>query len=497
MTKIIIHAGLHALLICITLDSFSQKKKADVKDVVASAIMKSLDEKYAWYKEKALKIWEYAEPGFHETRSTALLQTTLQENEFTVQNNVAEMPTAFVATYGSGQPVIGLLAEFDALPGLSQKPVPVKEKDTLRQNGHGCGHHLFGVGSVAAAIELKEYLKNHKQSGTIKVYGTPAEEGGSGKVFMAREGLFEGTDIVMHWHPDNKNHANPYTSLANISVKFRFAGIAAHASRYPEKGRSALDAVEAMDFMANMMREHIPSDARMHYVITNGGSAPNVVPDFAEVYYYMRHNNREVLAGLFDRLVKIAEGAAIGTGTNMSYEITGAVYDLLPNDVLSRIMYNNLVKVGGVKYTPEEVLFAQKLQQSLFDSVKPDISGVYVIQPYKNTSEKTYSGGDASSGGSTDVGDVSWVVPTVGLRAAAWPAGISSHSWQSTACGGTDIGIKGMFIAAKTLALTGIDLLSHPDWVDNAKKEWQKARGENFKYVPLIGNRKPALNYRD
>ena len=451
--------------------------------------IKNLDSKYDDYKKQALQIWNFAEVGFKEVKSSALLQQTLKDNGFTVEAGVAGMPTAFVATYGEGKPIIGILAEFDALPGLSQNAKP--EKDPAGTSaGHGCGHHLFGVASAAAGIELKKYLQENKIKGTVKVYGTPAEEGGSGKVYMAREGLFKETDVVLHWHPDSKNSSNPYTSLANKTAKFRFKGISAHASGSPEKGRSALDAVEAMNFMANMMREHMPSDARMHYVITDGGKAPNVVPDYAEVYFYMRHPKRDILMELFDRLVKTAEAAALGTGTKMEYEVIGGVYEVLPVDALARVMHSNMVKVGGIKYTTEEISFGKKLQESFVGS-KPDINEAAKVEPYKVMDE------DNRSGGSTDVADVSWVVPTVGFRAATWIPGTPAHSWQAVACGGTDIGIKGMMVAAKTLSLTGIDLFTSQTLIDKAKEEWNKRRGTNFKYVPLIGNRKPALDYRD
>lgn len=472
--------------------SFAQKNKKPVavNDAQKQAAIKDLDSKYDYYKERAMQIWNYAEVGFQEVKSSALLQQTLRDNGFTVEAGVAGMPTAFVATYGSGKPVIGILAEFDALPGLSQQAIPEQKANNNLVAGHGCGHHLFGVGSAAAGIEMKQYLEKNKISGTVKVFGTPAEEGGSGKVYMVREGLFDGVDVVMHWHPDYKNEANPYTSLANKTAKFRFKGISAHASASPEKGRSALDAVEAMDYMANMMREHMPSDARMHYIITNGGKAPNVVPDFAEVYYYMRHPRRDVLMGLFDRLVKAAEGAATGTGTTMSYEIIGGVYEVLPNDALARAMHDNMDIVGGVTYTPEEISFGKKLQESFLTN-KIDINDAATVHPYKPMSDEN------RSGGSTDVADVSWAVPTVGLRAATWIPGTPAHSWQAVACGGTEIGTKGMMVAAKTLALTGIDLLTNKSLVDKATAEWKLARGADFKYVPLIGNRKPALDYRD
>ncbi len=484
-------AGFVTAGILFTSCSMAQKTtKQPNRDADKTQSIKNIDSRFSVYKDKALQIWNYAEVGYKEVKSSALLQETLKENGFTIEAGVAGMPTAFVATYGSGSPVVGILAEFDALPGLSQNAVPAKEPNAALNAGHGCGHHLFGVASAAAGIELKSFLERNKMQGTIKVFGTPAEEGGSGKVYMAREGLFGGTDIVMHWHPDSKNGANPYTSLANKTAKFRFRGTSAHASAFPEKGRSALDGVEAMDMMANMMREHMPSDTRMHYVITDGGKAPNVVPDYAEVYYYMRHPRRDILMDLFDRLVKIAEGAALGTGTKMEYEVIGGVYELLPIDTLARVMRNNMVKVGGVNYTAEEISFGKKLQES-FIGKSPPISQAATIEPYEEANPEN------RSGGSTDVADVSWVVPTVGFRAATWIPGTPSHSWQAVACGGTEIGTKGMMVAAKTLALTGIDLFTQPKIIEKAKVEWQAARGADFKYVPLIGDRKPALNYRD
>lgn len=449
----------------------------------------NLDLQYENYKKQALQIWNFAEVGYKEIKSSSLLKKTLIDHGFSIDSGVAGIPTAFVATYGSGSPVIGILAEFDALPGLSQAASP--EKSSLGGiAGHGCGHHLFGVASSASAIELKNHIEKNKISGTIKVFGTPAEEGGSGKVYMVREGLFNNVDVVLHWHPDSKNEANPYTSLANKTAKFKFKGTSAHAAASPQNGRSALDGVETMNFMANLMREHIPADTRMHYIITNGGKAPNVVPDFAEVYYYMRHPRRDILMGLFDRLVNAAEGAALGTGTKMEYEIIGGVYEVLPVDILSRYMHQNMSKVGGVTYTSEEVEFGNKIQQS-FIGERPSIADASKIKPYRELSE------DNRSGGSTDVADVSWVVPTVGLRVATWIPGTPSHSWQAVACGGTEIGIKGMMVAAKTLTLMGIDLLSDKMIIEKATAEWKKARGENFKYIPLIGSRKPALNYRD
>lgn len=476
------------IALAITTQISAQKKPAkNPADPLKEQAKADIQNKYNDYKSVALQIWNYAEVGYKEVKSSALLQKTLSDNGFDVKAGVADIPTAFVATYGSGSPVIGILAEFDALPGLSQDAVPEKKSVDGRDAGHGCGHHLFGTASVAAGIEIKKLIEAKKFNGTIKVYGCPAEEGGSGKVYMVRAGLFDGVDAVIHWHPGNENGVTMTSALANKSAKFRFHGISAHAAASPEKGRSSLDGVEAMDNMVNMMREHIPQETRIHYVITNGGKAPNVVPDFAEVYYYVRHPKRESVVEIFDRVVKAAEGAALGTGTKMDYEIIGGTHDLLLNQTLAEVMQKDLENVGGVTYTPEEIAFAQKLQGS-FLSKAPAIESAGEIKPLKTE--------ENSGGGSTDVGDVSYVVPTVGLRAATWVPGTPAHSWQAVACGGTEIGTKGMMVAAKTMALTAIDLYLNPAIIEKAKEEFKKDVGE-YKYKALLGDRKPALNYRD
>ncbi len=446
-----------------------------------------IQSQYDNYKKIALQIWDYAEVGYKEVKSSALLQKTLSDAGFTVNTGVADIPTAFVASYGSGSPVIGVLAEFDALPGLSQQAVAEKKPFEGRNAGHGCGHHLFGTASVAAGIEIKKLIEAKKLSGTIRVYGCPAEEGGSGKVYMVRAGLFNDVDVVIHWHPGDENSVTLTSALANKSAKFRFHGLAAHAAMSPDKGRSALDAVESMDYMVNMMREHIPQETRIHYVITNGGKAPNVVPDFAEVYYYVRHPKKEEVVRIFDWVVKAAEGAALGTQTTMNYEIIGGTHDLLLNRSLASAMQQNLLFVGGVAYTAEEQAFARKIQAS-FTYKAPGIEDAAIVKPLKEVND--------AGGGSTDVGDVSYAVPTVGLGAATWVPGTPAHSWQATACGGTDIGVKGMMVAAKTMALTAIDLYTNPALVQKAKEEFKKDKGD-YQYKALLGDRKPALNYRD
>ena len=465
----------------------AQKTKEKNYNPVKDDIIRSLDGQYNFYKERALAIWDFAEVGFKEEKSSELHQKTLRDNGFTVEAGVAEMPTAFMATYGSGKPVIGILAEFDALPGLSQQAVPEKKPVNGKDAGHGCGHHLFGTASVAAAIEIKKLIAAGKLKGTIKVFGTPAEEGGSGKVYMVRAGLFNDVDAVIHWHPGDANSVTMTSALANTSAKFRFKGISAHASGAPDKGRSSLDAVEAMNYMVNMMREHIPQETRIHYVITNGGKAPNVVPDYAEVYYYVRHPKRDIVKQVFDRVIKAANAAAMGTETTMEYEIIGGTHDLLINRSLAEVMQKNLEKVGGVVYTADEISFARKIQTTF--SFKPTaIDSAAVIKPIKTETD--------AGGGSTDVGDVSYAVPTVGIRTATWVPGTPAHSWQAVACGGTDIGIKGMMVAAKTMALTAFDLYTDPQIIIKASEEFKKLKGD-YKYQALLGDRKPALNYRD
>jgi aminobenzoyl-glutamate utilization protein B len=467
----------------------SAQRKQNINSVqqIKQQMIKEIDSKYEQYKKVALQIWDYAEVGFKETKSSALHMKTLVENGFAIDSGVANMPTAFVAQYGTGKPVIGILAEYDALPGLSQEAVPEKKPIQGKDAGHACGHHLFGTASVAAGIEIKKLIEQKKFSGTVKVFGTPAEEGGSGKVYMVRAGLFNDADVIIHWHPHNENSVTMTSALANTSAKFRFRGISAHAAASPENGRSSLDAVEAMNYMVNMMREHVPQQTRIHYVITNGGRAPNVIPDFAEVYYYVRHPDKSIVKQIFDRVVKAANGAADGTETKMDYEIIGGTHDLLLNRTLAAAMQKNLEQVGGIIYTPEEKEFGKKIQ-STFGFAVPGIETAARITPLKPEMD--------AGGGSTDVGDVSYTVPTVGVRTATWVPGTPAHSWQAVACGGTDIGIKGMMIAIKTITLTAIDLYNDKKIISAAKTEFTKLKGE-YQYKALLGDRKPALNYRD
>ncbi len=449
------------------------------------ALLKLVEARRATDRAVALQLWNWAEVGYQEEQSSARLQKELRDAGFSVRSGVAGMPTAFVAEYGSGKPVIAILAEMDALPGVSQAATPERSPLKGRISGHACGHHLFGTGSTSAGIAIKNWLVANRRGGTIRVYGTPAEEGGAGKSYMVREGLFSDVDVALHWHAGDRNAVTNEPTLANKSAKFRFTGIAAHAAAAPERGRSALDGVEAMNFMANLMREHIPEDARLHYIITRGGDAPNVVPEFAEVFYYVRHRNPMVMAEIFDRLVAVSEAAALGTGTTVKHEVIHGAYSLLPNDVLATTVDGNLRRVGGVTYDPAEQAFAEKLFATLG---KTDVAlgSERDVQPI----------GRRLGMGSTDVGDVSWVVPTIGFRTATWVPGTPAHSWQAVAAGGMTIGLKGMENASKILALTAVDLFTQPELVARARAEFEQRRGVEFKYRSAVGDRAPPLDYR-
>jgi aminobenzoyl-glutamate utilization protein B len=436
----------------------------------------------------ALEIGGLAEIGYREVLSSGILQDYLSQNGFEIEMGVGGMPTAFVATYGSGGPVIGFTAEFDALPGFSQGAIPHRSAVDGMDAGHACGHHLLGTGAASAAIAVKEWLEAGGVEATLKVFGSPAEEGGGGKVYLTRAGLFDDVDVMINWHPSSKNAASPRRTLANYSGKFRFYGQSAHAAGAPERGRSALDAVEAMDFMVNAMREHVPQETRIHYIITNGGRAPNVVPDFAEVYYYSRHPDAEVAREIWGRIEKAAEGAAMGTETRVESEITNAVFSLLPNMAFSEVTDKNLRLVGGVHYDDAERAFAEELQQFL---PAPDdgLAAAGRVEDFNNEEP-------GLSYGSTDVGDVSWNVPTNVLSTATWVPGTSAHSWQAVAAGNMTIGLKGMSVAAKTMALTTIEIIQDPELLARIKAEFEERRGADFSYQPMVGDREPPLDYR-
>jgi len=450
-----------------------------------SALNESIQRREVATWQIARKIWEFAEPGYQETQSAKLLADTLEQAGFVVERGVAEIPTAFTATFGEGKPVIAIMGEYDALPGLSQQAVPEQLPREGATYGHGCGHHLFGAASMSAAIAIAEQIKAGQLKGTVRFYGCPAEEGGSGKTFMVRAGLFDDCDAALHWHPSSRNSAGDGSCLSRAAVKFRFRGKSAHAAGSPEQGRSALDAIELTCHASELMREHTPDFTRIHHVITAGGGAPNVVPDFAEVFFYVRHPKAEVVKELYPRLVKCAQGAALATETTLEELYLGGTMEILPNDTLAQVELANLRQLNDLKYTADEAEFASRLQSTLVKTQSLDT----VSQVFDTSNEV--------SNGSTDVGDVSWVVPTAGFTTACYVPGTSAHSWQAVAAGGTSIGRKGMQLAARTMAATAWDLFHQPDTLAAAKAEHTK-RLAGRKYAPLLlPGQKPPLDYRN
>ncbi len=457
-------------------------------DDSAQMVDSAVESASAAYSDMAMDIWNWAEVGYQEERSSARLQQALSEAGFEIETGVAGIPTSFVASFGKGEPIIGILAEFDALPGVSQQALPERKAVPGGTAGHACGHHLFGAGSVAAAITVKQWLEQTGTRGTVRLYGTPAEEGGSGKVYMVRAGLFDDVDTVIHWHPSDRNNARPRTTLANRSAKFRFTGKASHAAAAPERGRSALDGVEAMNHMVNLMREHVPTSTRLHYVITRGGTAPNVVPEFAEVFYYVRAPSPDQIVPIWAWVENAARGAALGTGTEVEWEIIHGNYNVLPNVTLARVMHHSLETFGGIEYDREEQRFAKKLVKTYAGTPRRGLGSEKFVTEWSDEIQK--------SSGSTDVGDVSWMAPTVDLNTATWVPGTAAHTWQAVAAGGTSIGSKGMLLAAKSMALTAIRLYEDPVLIAEAQEEWLSLRGRQFDYQPLLGDRDPPLDYR-
>lgn len=479
------------IVLCVSVvfsNIYAQAEGESEGNLLENVSIEYLNDSFNTYDKLQKTIWANPELGFLEYKSSGFLQEHLKEKGFTVEPGVAGMPTAFVATYGSGNPVIGILAEFDALPGLSQDTVPYVKPLIEGGNGHGCGHNVFGVGSVAGAVAIKEWLVSNGHAGTVKVFGTPAEEGGGGKVYMVREGLFDGVDVVLDWHPGTNNGVSVGSGTAIQMVDYTFHGVAAHAAGNPDKGRSALDGVEAMNYMVNLLREHIPITSRIHYVITNGGEAPNVVPHYAKVSYYIRSPKREILKELTEWIGQAAEGAAKGTQTTVTSEIISGFYEKLHNVKLAELVQKNLELVGGVAYDEREREFAEAIVKGL----NQDISTLKEVQEVKPLEEEKPSLG----GGSSDVGDVSWVVPTISFRTAVFIPGSAGHSWQNVASGGSTIGTKGLLNAAKVFSLTAIDLYTNPKLIEAAKTEFEERRGKDFTYVPLLGDRAPALDYR-
>lgn len=472
-------------VLCLASSAWSQSSVTPHKQVEML-----VDQNAANWKQVSKQIWDYAELGYHENKSSKLLQEQLKAAGFTVQSGVADEPTAFIASYGEGKPIIAILGEFDALPGLSQQTVPTRDPVVANAPGHACGHNLLGSGAALAAVSVKQYMAANHIAGTLRYYGTPAEEGGSGKVYMVRDGLFKDVDVVLHWHPGDRNAVNNGGMLAVISAKFTFHGIAAHAAMAPERGRSALDAVMLMGNGIEFMREHIPSNSRIHYIISKGGVAPNIVPDLAQMDLMARNPSNTTLQGIWDRILKISQGAALMTGTTVEVTDVGSDANIIGNDALAPVAQKNLEEVGGYTMDASQREFALQLQKTLGTETVPTLDLTKMIEPLRPFDPNAPSA-------STDVGDVSWTVPTIGFTAATFVPGVAAHTWQAAASAGMSIGQDGMVIASKALALTAIDLFAEPELVQAAKTDFaNKMTGKVYK-SPIPDGQKPLLNYRD
>ncbi|MBI3414600.1 MAG: amidohydrolase [Verrucomicrobia bacterium] len=457
---------------------------AEDQDANKTELLRNMDSRAEHFKEVSRRIWDYAELRFEEFKSAALLMAELQAAGFQIKTNIAGIPTAFIASWGEGKPVVGLLGEYDALPELYQEAVPEKQPANTTKSGHGCGHNLLGTATAFAAITTKQHIESKKLPGTIRFYGCPAEENGAGKVFMVRAGAFADCDVALTWHPDDANEPGMRSTLANQSAYFQFHGTAAHAGRSPEKGRSALDAVMVMTHAVELLREHVPQETRIHYIITKGGTAVNIVPDLSEVHLVVRHPDSVTLDKIWARILKCAEAGALATETRLAVDPLGGLANVVPNEALAALFDRNMQLVGGVHYSSEERAFAEKLRKTMSPEDLPPLDSAAQVRPIQT----------AITSWSTDVGDVSWIVPTGEIRAAAFVPGVAAHTWQSTACAGMGIGQKGMLVAAKTLALTAIDLFADPKQVQAARESFEK-RLAGRKYVSKFPpDAKPRIN---
>lgn len=478
----------NALLTAALLFAGTPRELSPIERTPAKASIQSTVEQHAGaWVEASREIWGHAELALKEHRSSARLAELLEAEGFALERGVAGMETAFVASFGSGRPVVAYLAEFDALPGLSQAVAPAPEAIEAGANGHGCGHNLFGVGSAGAGIALKRAMEQHGLPGTVRVYGTPAEEHGVGKVFMVRDGLFDDVDACLSWHPSDENEVSLQPSKALRSFEVTFHGRSAHAAGAPWKGVSALDAVEAFTTGVNLLREHMPETARIHYVVTEGGDAPNVVPARARVWVFTRGEDWDEQERVFRHVEKIVAGADLmawgeehgdadaGYRAPLVQVFTG-LYHYNPSRVAAELLHANLALVGPAAYTAEDHAFARRLQEG-FD-VEP-LGFHDAVHPFDPEAAP-------EPGGSTDVANVSWVCPTIDLSVANWPLGIPAHSWASTSASGSDGGMKAMLIAAEVLACAGVDVLTDPEAVDAMRAEFEQASA-TFPYVSPVG----------
>lgn len=418
------------------------------------------------------EIWRSAEIAMEEYNSSEALASYLEKMGFAVERRVAGLTTAFVGVYGSGQPVIGFLAEYDALPGLSQEAASAKKPLQEGEPGHGCGHNIFGVASVAAAVAAKDVAARHGLQGTIKVFGCPAEETVEGKVFMARAGVFDGLSCCIQWHPSSENEVSLESSNAMNQFEVEFFGKTAHSAGDPWNGRSALDGVELTDIGLNFLREHLKPTARIHYVVLDGGGAPNVVPDYARAWYYVRDIDRESVEKDYERVLKVIEGAALMSGTAYKIHFKSGVHEMLPNRAGSEVVYSNLLLIGAPVFTAEEQTFAKEIQKNLGVEEK----GLSTkIEPF-SLPQKSWGSG------STDVAEVSWLTPTTQLGIAFKPIGTPGHHWSAVACAGMSIGHKCLSTAAKVMAASCLDLLTQPQAVQKMREEWTaKKKGKEYK----------------
>lgn len=472
------------LLLFSIANSFAQKKQqVPVMTSSKKMVIQSVDNHTSELIGISDKIWAAEETAFNEYQSSKLLSDYAEANGFKVERGVAEIPTAFVATYGSGSPVIGILGEFDALPGLSQNKVPTKSPLHAGQPGHGCGHNLFGTASLGAAISIKEMMEQGKLKGTIKFYGTPAEEKFFGKLWMIRSGLFDGVDVVMDWHPAAQTKAEVQTGLALVDFTVEFYGQAAHASADPWNGRSASDALELYTTGINYLREHVKPSVRMHYHIQDGGQVVNVVPDYSRLFVRVRDIKRDGMEEVYERVKKMAEGAAIMANVDYKISLVSGIYEVLVNRTGGDLLTKNLGLLGPLSYTDDEISFAKKIQES---TGKPQVGLHTKVEPLEETDPN-------AGGGSTDVGDVSWVVPTIRLGVATAPLGTPWHSWAVVACGGMSIGHKGMVHASKTLAMTMIDLYEDSKKMEAVKAEFKQRKGDTV-YKGLLPDGPPPVN---
>ncbi len=447
-----------------------------------SRLVASVEERQAKLIEMSDKIWALAEVAFEEGESSKILADYAEQQGFRVERGVSEMPTAFIAEYGSGQPIIGILGEFDALPGISQKAVPTKDPLHAGAAGHGCGHNLFGVGSLAAAIAIKEAMQRGEIKGTIRFYGTPAEEKYFGKLYLARDGKFDDLAACLDWHPAPHIEADVQSSLALVDFIVEFRGQAAHASGDPWNGRSASDAMELMSAGINAYREHVQPTVRIHTHMQQAGDVVNVVPDYARFWVRVRDSKRAGMVAVWERVQEIAKGAAIMA--NVDYEITlvSGLHEVLVNRAGGEVMQQNLELLGDITYTPEEVAFAHGIQEA---TGKKQVGIDGKVKPLEETLENP-------GGGSTDVGDVSWLVPEVRLGVTTAPVGTPWHSWAVVACGGMSIGHKGMVYAGKALALTMYDLYQSPATLEKMRKEFENRRGDG-KYEAILPASGPPI----